>query len=536
MSDPVSSVGPPAVRRGFPRRGKVPILALVIPALLKLTLLVIHKWEWIPEAIFPLTMLFQLTLLLAIVVCVTWFFGFSGAVSWAKVSVLVLVVGLGVAAYMAVHSIEFDGQMNPKVYFVWDPDPEQQLVDHLQSAGAGIGGADLQIGPTDSPVYRGPTGDGVAAWVALADTWDTPPQTLWRHPVGGGHAGVAVAGNSAITIEQRGEQEAIVCYDRATGVERWVVAYTARFRQAEPVGGDGPRSTPTIAAGQVFTLGATGELLCIDGATGTRRWQINILQDNGAKNLEWGLSTSPLVIEGKVIVNCGVDPANNTNQALAAYDCATGKKLWAHGSHPAGYASPRRATLEGVEQVVVFDGGGLGGYDPSTGAELWRHPWRSDMGMNSAQPLLLGGNRVFVSSEKSNGCAVVEVQRAADGRWTTREVWKSRALATRFCNPVLYQEHVYGLTDGCLICVDVSNGRRLWREGDFGNGQMVRSGDKLVLTTESGEIALVAPNPMGLDELARMKLFSHRTWNVPTLAGKQFFVRNHHEMAVLELP
>ena len=158
------------------------------------------------------------------------------------------------------------------------------------------------------------------------------------------------------------------------------------------------------------------------------------------------------------------------------------------------------------------------------------------MGMNSAQPLIVGENRLFVSSEKANGCAVVEVQRGENGQWATREVWKNRALSARFCNPVLHDGHIFGLTDGCLICVDVSNGRRLFREGSFGNGQMVLAGDKLVLTAESGEIALVAADPTGFDELARMELFSHRTWNVPTLAGKQFFVRNHHEMAVLELP
>lgn len=536
MSDSVPLPVLPVARRGFPQRVWLPLSALVIPLLLWLTLQAIHKYEWVPEAIFLLTMLFQVSLLAAIIVGVVWFFGLSGAPFWSKAAVIVIAAGLGVAANKTIRAIEFDGQMNPKVYFVWDPDPDQQLAEHLQSAGPEIGGADLTISPTDSPAYRGLAGDGVTPQVTLSDTWETIPKTLWRHPVGGGHAGVAVAGNSAITLEQRGEEEVIVCYDRNTGAERWTVAYPARFHHTEPMGGDGPRSTPTIAAGRVYTLGATGELLCLDGATGARIWQKNVLQDNGAKNLEWGLSTSPLVIGSRVIVNCGVDPSNNTNQAVAAYDCTTGEKLWASGSHPAGYASPLRATLDGVEQVVVFDGGGLGGYDPATGAELWRHPWRSDMGMNSAQPLVVGENRLFVSSEKANGCAVVDVRRGSDGKWTVQEVWKNRALAVRFSNPVLDAGYLYGLTDGRLICVDVASGQRRWREGDFGNGQMVRAGGLLVLTSESGEIALVTPNPQEFDERARFPLFSHRTWNVPALAGKQLFVRNHHEMAVLELP
>jgi outer membrane protein assembly factor BamB len=242
------------------------------------------------------------------------------------------------------------------------------------------------------------------------------------------------------------------------------------------------------------------------------------------------------VVHGNlVIVNPGVDPANIANRAVAAYDRSTGTKVWANGRHAAAYASPQVVTLGGVPQVLVFDADGLGGYAPADGAELWRHPWKTSMGMNSAQPVVVGPDRVFVASEVSNGCAVVEVRKAADG-WEAREVWRNRALAARFSGPVFFDGHVYGLSQGRLVCVEAATGRKRWADGSFGNGQMVRAGDRLVLTTETGEVVLAAADPAEYRELGRVEVFPDRTWNVPALAGAQFVLRNHREMACLELP
>ena len=534
MADVATSPAPPPARR---RQLVVPLLAVGLPVLLWLVLFAINRFEVVPEAIMPLTVAFQLAVLLGAIVLAVWFLAFSGAPVWAKIASVVGVVGLIGGAAATVRTVEVDGMMNPIVYFNWDPDPDAQLAEYLATVKSAADLPDFTVGPADSPQYRGQAGDGQTAAITLADAWPTGgPTVLWRHPVGGGHAGLAVAGNSAVTLEQRGDDEVLVCYARDTGRERWAVAYPAKFDHTEPMGGDGPRSTPVIADGIVYSLGATGELLCVDGSTGDRRWQTNVIADNNAKVAEWGLSASPIVWGDKVIVTPGVDPANNANQAVAAYDRSTGKKLWANGSHPAAYASPLRAVLGGVEQVVVFDADGLGGYSPDDGAELWRHPWVSTMGMNSAQPLAVGENRLFVSSEKANGCAVLEINRTSDGRWVVAEVWQNRAMAIRFANPVLFDGHVYGLSDGRLTCVDASTGERRWKEGNYGAGQIVAAGEMLVITAENGDVALVAANPAEFEELEKIELFPDRTWNVPVLAGKHLFVRNHREMAVLELP
>src|SRR5207253_303939 len=155
------------------------------------------------------------------------------------------------------------------------------------------------------------------------------------------------------------------------------------------MGGDGPRATPAIADGDVYSLGATGELVCLDGKTGALHWKVNILEDNGAANLEWGMAGSPLVLGERLIVTPGVNEQNNVKKAVAAYDRKTGSKLWAAGEHKAGYSSPQRAELLGVEQVLVFDADGLAGIDPADGRELWRFPWKSAMDMNIAQPVVI---------------------------------------------------------------------------------------------------------------------------------------------------
>ena len=518
------------------RRFRLPLFVILVPSLMKIALVLVHRFEVVPEVIFPLTIAFQLTALLAGMLLLLWFFLASGYTRRVRLIGAGLVAGIVAMLFALIRSVEFDGQMTPLVNFRWEPDPAVVLAEHLTRAGPPRGNADLSVGDNDSPAFRGRNGDGVYPDAGLARSWPPLPRIRWKQPVGGGHSGIAVAGNAAITLEQRGEYETIVCYDRDSGAQRWHFSYPARFQHSEPMGGDGPRTTPVIVDGTVISLGATGELVCLDGATGNKIWQTNILQDNGAKNLEWGLAASPLVLGSLLIVTPGIDPRNNRGQAVAAYDRLTGEKRWANGRYPAAYASPMRVVLGGLEQVLVFDGAGLGGYHPADGSELWRYPWVSDMGMNSAQPLWLGDNRLFVSSEKANGCALIEVRLEPTGVWEVRELWKTRALAARFSNMVSHGGMVYGLSDGRLTCVDLATGQRRWRDGNYGNGQIILTGSLLLITAESGDVALVAADPDRWHELGRMTVFSHRTWNVPALAGRHLFLRNHREMACLELP
>jgi outer membrane protein assembly factor BamB len=489
-----------------------------------------------PAPLMPMFMAFQFTTMIAMAVIVLWFLALAG-LSWRTrlIGVVLAVVGVG-GLIASIRKIEFSGTMQPlAVAWRWQIEPREthQLWKVTEPTAGSV--ADLQIGPDDFPRYRGSALDGVAHGPRLDTDWSShPPRELWRHPCGGGYAGFAVAGNSLVTIEQWGADEAIVCYDRATGRQRWAHLYPAAFVQSEPMGGDGPRATPTISDGDVFSVGAQGDLMRIDGSTGKPRWAVNILADSKAKNISWGMTGSPLIVGKLVIVNPGVDPAKNASQALAAYDKETGKRVWATGKYPAGYSSPQLVKLCGVEQVVLFDAGGLGGFDLADGHELWRFRWITGFDMNIVQPLVLPGDRLYISSEATVGGAMVQVKHAEE--WSAVEVWQNRKLCAKFSNPVLHNEQIYGLSTGYLVCLDGTTGERRWKGGRFGSGQLLVDGDLLIVQGEQGHVALFATDAVQERELGRFRAFDGKTWNTPALAGKHLYLRTHTEMVCYELP
>ena len=534
-----STTQAPTTSVSWLRRWRVPLIAVLLPVAMFILIRVWIAYDLEPAAQMPLFIAFQWSVMLALLVLAIWWLFFSGFRWLTRLAVLALAVALPFGFAQIVRRVDFTGSMRPQFTFLWQDDPalalERKLQEGTPISTDGLPTIDVAVGPHDFARYRGPNGDGVAHPADLTPNWATTPmQVLWKQPCGGGYAGFAVAGNIAVTIEQRRDEEVIVCYDRASGKERWKFGYPALFEQTAPMGGNGPRATPTIADGDVYSLGATGELVCLDAATGKKRWQVNIVKDNDAKVVYWGMTGSPLVVGAHVIVNPGINPENNTSQAMAAYDRKTGAKVWAAGNTAAGYSSPQLAKLAGVEVILLFDGGGLVALEPATGKEEWRHEWKTFGDMNIVQPLVLSGDRVFISSEASNGGVMLKLERNRNG-WVKSELWQNRNLYSRFANPVVHQGHLYGLCNGFLTCVDDATGKRLWKGDRFGSGQLLLVGDVLVISAETGEVATVAADPAGYRELNRMEVFTGKTWNTPALAGRQLFVRNHYEMACLEL-
>jgi outer membrane protein assembly factor BamB len=477
---------------------------------------------------------------ISLILLLVWFVAFSGFRWYTRVAGL-LFLAILVGAYLAcVRKVEFSGEMQPiSITFRWEPNEEDELEKFLSQRPKKDDSlnVDLSIDPVkDFPRYRGFNADGVVMLRNLDTNWSAhPPKTRWMHPCGGGYSGFAVAGDAAVTLEQRREDEAVVCYDRKTGDELWEYKYEDRFRRSEPMGGDGPRATPTIDGGDVFSVGANGHFVCLDGKNGKKRWSVNILEDNGAKNIEWAMSGSPLVVGNLVIVNPGIDPTDNVSKALVAYDRSTGKSVWQSGEYAAGYSSPQLATVAGVEQVLLFDTGGLAGFEPKSGKELWRHPWTTYMGMNIIQPVVIGGDRVFIGSEPT-GCALLHVQRSGDG-FKVEQVWMNRKLVMKFSNPIAVNGFIYGMSYGTLVCIDAETGKTRWEGAEYGAGQLLLAGDVFVVTEEKkGEVALVAAKPDKFDELARIEVLKGKTWNTPALAGNELYFRNHKQMTCLVLP
>lgn len=377
--------------------------------------------------------------------------------------------------------------------------------------------------------FRGPNRDGRYEESAVKVNWPAGGlKPMWKQPVGGGFSSFVVADGMAYTIEQRRKQEVAVAYNVETGRELWMHGWNAEFSPDNT--GDGPRSTPTWDAGRLYALGAEGELRALDAKTGKLLWQKNILADNNASNIQWGMAASPLIVDDKVVVLAG----GTAGKGVVAYHKLTGARVWSALNDRASYTSPMLVTLAGKRQIMVVTANRLAGLDPANGAVLWTHPWDVSMGINVSQPVVVGANRFFISAGYGKGASLVELS-GGGNRFTTKPVWENINLKTKFNSPVVHNGHAYGLDEGILTCVDLATGERKWKGGRYGYGQVLLASNHLIVTTDTGDLVLVKAEPGAYAEVARFNALSGKTWNVPALAGGRLLVRNGSEMAAYNL-
>lgn len=356
-----------------------------------------------------------------------------------------------------------------------------------------------------------------------------PPRELWRQSIGAGWSAFCVIGSRVVTQEQHGEEEWVSCYDLGTGGLLWHHADKAHFQEWQS--GEGPRATPTHEAGILYTLGATGWVNALRLENGSVVWARNVLAETGAKNLTWGLAASPLVV-GDLVILCGGD---QPGPSLLAYDKASGEPRWKAGQQSASYASPLVARLCGKEVILTQQAKSLTGHEPSTGQILFQHPWGSDKMPKCSQPVVLEKDRVFLSAGYQMGCEMVQVTLSSTGQWATTTLWQNMKMKTQFNSVTLLGQHLYGIDDGAMACMDAATGQRLWKEGRFGSGQHLLLGDVALVQAERGTVHLLKLSPQGLTELASSPMLRGKTWNYPTLAGRHLLVRNDREVAAYEL-
>jgi outer membrane protein assembly factor BamB len=435
---------------------------------------------------------------------------------------------LGLALSQAVTVTGVSGDVIPILAWRWSAKADELLERHPR--GAIVAGALGPTGSRDFPQFLGPHRNATVPEVALARDWSAGPELVWRHPVGAGWSGFAVVGNRAVTLEQRGPEELVVCYDLATGDVLWSHADATRLESV--IAGDGPRATPAIARGRVHAVGATGRLNVLELETGAVVWSKDILEDNGVEGLpEYGVAASPLVRGDTVVVVANGARAGS----LVAYDRHTGAKLWNAGDDRGRYSSPTLVTLAGREQILLFYEGALRGHDPETGTVLWEFPWPAET-EEASQPLPIGDDRVLLSSGYGIGSKLIRVTATKGGPWRAELVWESLGLKAKFTNVVLHEDHVYGLDDGILVCLDPADGSRKWKAGRYGHGHVLLVADLLLVLTEGGEVVLVEPRPDEHVELGRFQALEGKTWNTPALAGPYLLVRNATEAACWQLP
>ncbi len=416
----------------------------------------------------------------------------------------------------------------------WTKTSSEQLT--IEAAEVEPGSIPLPVESAhDFPQFSGPDRNGKLAGPRLAKDWDAqPPELLWRQPIGTAWSGFAIVGQYAVTMEQRGDSELVTCYHLTTGELIWTHADKTYFESI--IAGSGPRTVPTIVDGRVFTLGSTGQMNCLDLLDGKVIWAKNVAEENIAPSEDgtilpdWGISCSPLVAEGKVLVTVGAEEG----RSLIAYDVLTGDEVWSAGDDNASYSSPLLASIDGRPQVLIFNDPGVKSHALDSGEVLWGYDWRGGH-PHIALPVVLPDGRVLISSGYGTGSELLQVGQEDSEGWSAEPIWESKKLKSKFANLIVRDGSIYGLDDGILACLDLETGKRQWKKGRYGHGQMILVGDLLLVMAESGEAVLLEPTPKKHRELTRFAVLDSKTWNPPALAGEYLLVRNDKEVACYRL-
>jgi len=477
-------------------------------------------------------MTFGCTFVAALALSIWFIFrsSYSKRLRYGFLAALFLLIAGFVSTFRICH---FSGEMIPQFCFRW----ARASLDPLDIKA---GNVDLVTKtPLDFPQFLGPNRNGRITTLQLTDDWSrNPPKLIWKHPIGAGWSAFAAVNGYAVTMEQRGDEELVTCYEVHTGKLRWVHAIKARHETL--LGGVGPRSTPTIDEGRVFALGATGVLRCLDGRNGKLVWSRDLLQEfdtsasTDSSEVAWGRANSPLIVDDLVVVPAGGH--GDGVRSLVAFNKHTGERVWDAGRTQISYSSPILGTLNNRRQIISVNENTVTGHDPKSGEQLWMFDWpgSSSGPANTSQPTIFKDS-VVVSKGYAQGMARYSITNGE-----AKKIYANRrAMRTKLTSMVASGDYGYGLSDGILECVDLNDGQSRWkvRAGDYGHGQILIVGDRiLVITEKTGDLALVAATPSRFQELARISALGGDTWNNMCLYGRFLLLRNAEEAACFELP
>jgi outer membrane protein assembly factor BamB len=371
--------------------------------------------------------------------------------------------------------------------------------------------------------------------VLLPRKWPAELATRWKVDLGEGCGSPAVVGARVFVLEQQGPREVVRCLDTAAGRSLWQHAYPARYHSG--LARTGPRNTPAVDGKRVYTVGATGEMYCLNRDDGKVVWHVSFSKAFQFRRPAYGYSASPLIDGDRVIVQ----PGGRGGDSVVALDKRTGKVLWKSQSDGAGYASPMilpAAPARGPRQLVVFTREGVISLDPDGGALHWRLPWTTSYEQNIAQPMLggVGGDRLFVTSLTG----LVALQLATrGGRPAFRELWRNRNMAVHFSCPVVHGQHMYGCHGRReeLRCVALADGAVRWTQPLPANGRagIVLADGLLLVYTDTGRLIVADADPAAYRQRADYAL-AGGNWSSPVLAGGCLYLRDFQSLRCVQLP
>ncbi|MBI3270983.1 MAG: PQQ-binding-like beta-propeller repeat protein [Planctomycetes bacterium] len=375
-------------------------------------------------------------------------------------------------------------------------------------------GSVAEAGGHDWPQWRGPDRTGVSSEKGWFSPWPQEgPRRLWKASLGAGYASVAVSGGRVYALGYATGKDTVWCLDAATGALLWSQSYRAGTDASYP----GPRATPAVEGGRVYTLNRKGIALCLDAEDGRSIWHRDLLHVPGVASPSHGFTGSPALVGDHVLLSAG--------KSGVALRKADGTVAWGGGEGAVGYASPVPYAVAGRQGVLFFLLEGLTSADPVDGRVQWQHALVGGGNLNAADPLF-SGDRLFVSTN-GFGCALLDLSVTPPG-----VVWKSEELVNHTSTSVLVDGMLYGF-DGpisggpatALKCVEFATGTRRWSQAGMA-GTLCAADGKLVVLTDAGELIVAEASPAGYKELARAQVIGKDCYTVPVLSNGRIYCRN----------
>jgi outer membrane protein assembly factor BamB len=390
---------------------------------------------------------------------------------------------------------------------------------------------------SDWPQFLGPNRNGVCEESPLADNWPrSGPPVVWQSAVGHGWSGPVLAEGKLILCHRQGDQEMVACLDSRTGNPLWNFAYPTSY-QDDFGFDDGPRATPSISGGRIYTFGPQGMLHCLELQTGKKRWSVDTKKEYQAGNGFFGLACSPLVEGDAVLLNIG----GAKGAGIVAFNKTDGKLLWKTSDDEASYSSPIAASINGGRYVLFLTREGLVGVDPLGGEIRFQYSWhsRNRMSVNAATPLILGNN-IFLSASYGTGAILLRVQEN-----NLEKVWSSDdLLSNHYATSIEFNGFLYGIHGRAdpgfsprpkLRCVDLKAQKVCWETDSVGAASITRAGSRLLILTEKGDLVVANATPEGFQPKARARVLSSEVRAFPGVADGFFYARSKDQLVCLDL-
>jgi outer membrane protein assembly factor BamB len=385
----------------------------------------------------------------------------------------------------------------------------------------------------DWPQWRGPSRDGTLPGVTFPDRLPEKLPVKWKQPLGGGYGGIAVSQDRAYVLDRQKEPkevERVLCFDTVTGKELWSHAYPVVYGKLDY--GNGPRSTPTVHDGRVYTFGAMAHLHCLDAVTGKVLWKVDGVAELKSRIPTWGHACSPLIDGERVLVQMGAPDA-----CLMAFDRKSGKEVWRGLADPPGYASPTILQTPTFRRLLYWTPDNIVGLDPGDGTVRWKVPFPITYGVSIGD--IVWDGRIILASNYWSGSKALRLDDKGDN---PELVWEGKALSLLMSTPLVRDGKVYAVDRfRGLKCLELATGKVLWEgeqvveRGANPHASLIGAGSRVLLFNDRGELILGDLTPTGFTNRGTANILPGRPWAHHAYADGRVYARTDEEIVCVEV-